>query len=191
MSRLSVVLCLASFVAASACAATLAAAPDIHTVAWKSATLPGSVCEAKQPIHLHDGRATVSSPEWGKVSVATEPPVYGRLSGSGQYAALGVICSNGGGTAASQLALARVVYGLSGSKLSVIGVVTPRHPAAKDVHVSLLTAKIVLGAVKATEYFYGSHDADCCPSGRATTYWLYIHGGLTPQVPKVTKQASG
>ncbi len=149
------------------------------------------MCDAKAPIHLHDGQAIVSSPRWGKVSVATEPPVYGQLSGSGQYAALGVICSNGGGTAASQLAFARVVYGLFGSKLSVIGVVTPRHPAAKGVHVSLLTAKIVLGAVKATEYFYGPHDADCCPSGRATTYWLYIHGGLTPQVPKVTKQASG
>ena len=34
----------------------------------------------------------------------------------------------------------------------------------------------------ASEYFYGPHDSDCCPSGRATTYWLYIHGGLTPQV---------
>ncbi len=191
MSRLPVGLGLAVLVAASACATAFAAAPDIHSVAWKSVTLPGSACDAKEPIHLHDGRAIVSSPKWGKVSVATEPPVYGSLSGSGQYAALGVICSNGGGTAASQLAFARVVYGLFGSKLNVIGVVMPRHRAGKDEHVSLITAKIVLGAVIATEYFYGSHDADCCPSGRATTYWLYIHGGLTPQVPKVTKQASG
>jgi hypothetical protein len=101
-----------------------------------------------------------------------------------------VICSNGGGTAASQLALARVVYALTGSKLGVIGIVTPRHAAARNVHVSLITARIVLGAVIATELFYGPRDPDCCPSGRATTYWLYIHGGLTPQVTKVTKQAS-
>ena len=178
--------------AASACATSFGAAPGIHSVSWKSATLPGSVCDSKAPIHLHGGQAVVSSTRWGKVSVTTEAPVYGQLNENGQYAALGVICSSaGGGTAASQLAFARVVYGLAGSKLSVIGIVTPRHPAAKDVHVSLLTAKIVPGAVIATEFFYGPHDADCCPSGRALTYWLFIHGGLTPQVPKITKQPAG
>jgi hypothetical protein len=187
--RVSLVLGVAMFTIT--CATAFGAGPNIHTVSWKSATVPGSVCGAKAPIHLHGGQAVASSSRWGRVTVTTEPPVYGRLSGAGQDAALGVICSNGGGTAASQLAFARVVYGLSGSKLSMIGVVTPRHPRAKGVHVSLITAKIVLGAVIATEYFYGPDDSDCCPSGRATTYWLYIHGGLTPQVPKVTKQASG
>ena len=187
--RVSLVLGVAVFTIT--CSTAFGAGPTIHAVSWKSATLPGSVCGAKAPIHLHDGQAVVSSSRWGKVSVATEPPSTAGSARAGQDAALGVICSNGGGTAASQLAFARVVYGLSGSKLNVIGVVTPRHPRAKEVHVSLITAKIVLGAVIATEYFYGPHDSDCCPSGRATTYWLYIHGGLTPQVPKVTKQASG
>ena len=192
MARLQISLALGFALFATSCVAAPAAAPNVHAVAWKSVTVPGSVCGAKAPIQLHDGQAVVTSTRFGRVSVSTEPPVYGDLSGSGQdVAALGVICSNGGGTAASQLAFARVVYGLTGSKLGVIGIVTPRQPAAEGVHVSLITARIVLGAVIATEYFYGSHDSDCCPSGRATTYWLYIHGGLTPQVPKVTKQASG
>ncbi len=190
-TRLPLSLVLGVVLSATACTAALAAAPSIHTVSWKTVTLPGSVCEAKAPIHLQGGQAVVSSARWGRVSVSTEPPVFGDLSGSGQdVAALGVICSTAGGTAASQLAFARVVYGLTGSKLGVIGIVTPRHPVAKGVHVSLITAKVALGAVIATEYFYGPHDSDCCPSGRATTYWLYIHGGLTPQVPKVTKQPS-
>ncbi len=194
LRRLSFAGALGVLAVVSMCATAIGAGPDIQSVSWKSVTVPGSVCGAMAPIHLHDGRAIVASTRWpgvSKVSVATEPPVYGSLSGSGQYAALGVICSNGGGTAASQLAFARVVYGLFGSKLNVIGVVMPRHRAGKDEHVSLITAKIVLGAVIATEYFYGPHDSDCCPSGRATTYWLYIHGGLTPQTTVVTRQPSG
>lgn len=175
-----------------AAAVALGAAPNIHATDWNAVTLPGAVCGAGRPIHLVKGQADVASSRWAgvhRVVVSREPTVaYGDLSGSGQdEAALGVICSNAGGTAAGQLAFAQVVFGLTGSSLRVIGIVTPRHPDPGR-HPALLTAKVVLGAVIVTELFYGPHDGDCCPSGRAKTYWLFIHGGLTPQTTVVTKQ---
>ncbi len=193
--RFRFLLGLAAAVSVTGWATALGAAPSIHSVSWSSVAVPGSVCGAKAPIHLRDGQAVISSTRWPgvrKVSVGTEPPVYGDLTGSGQdVASLGIVCSNGGGTAAGQLAFAQVVYGFTGSKLGVVGILTPRHRAAKDAHAPLLTAKIVRGAVRATEYFYGPQDGDCCPSGRATTVWLYIHGGLMPQATVVTKNAAG
>jgi hypothetical protein len=186
--RLAIVAALALL----AVAVANAAAPGIRSTDWNTVTLPGAVCGASAPIHLVDGQAVVDSSRWRgirRVLVSREQTVaYGDLSGSGDAgAALGVICSNDGGTAAGQLAFAQVVFGLTGSTLRVIGIVTPRHPNPGR-HPSLLTAKVAPGGVIATELFYGRNDGDCCPSGRATTRWLYSKGGLTPQPTVVTRE---
>ncbi|HEX4519440.1 MAG TPA: hypothetical protein VH063_07645 [Gaiellaceae bacterium] len=171
------------------------AAPNLHSTDWNAVTLPGAVCGSSKPIHLVAGRAVVSSSRWPgvrRVLVSREPKVaYGNFNGGGTgEAAVGVICSNDSGTAAGDLAATQVVFGIDGSSLHTIGIVTPRHPALPNLPPSLITVKLGLGAAIATEFFYGPHDADCCPSGRAKTYWLYIHGGLTAQPTKVTRQAS-
>jgi hypothetical protein len=165
---------------------------DVFGVDWKNVTLPGAACGATRPIRLHDGRGAVRSatwPWWAIVDVSVSPPSraegeYGDLDGDGttDEAAVGVVCSNGGGTAAGQLGFSYVIFCASENVLHLIGVVTPRQPLDPDAgHVPLLgSVEILRGKLLAQEAWYGPSDGTCCPSGRAATIWTYASGKLRP-----------
>jgi len=164
---------------------------DVYGVNWKNITLPGAACGTTHPIRLRNGRAFVRSaawPWWAIVDVSATPPSstdgeYGDLDGDGiDEAAVGVVCSNGGGTAAGQLGFSYVIFTAGENVLRVIGVITPRQPLDPEAgHVPLLASVEVLpGKVLTQEAWYGSNDGTCCPSGRATTIWRYAGGKLRP-----------
>lgn len=165
---------------------------DVYGVHWKNVTLPGAACGATHPIRLRNGWAVVRSaawPWWAIVDVFATPPHsrsggYGDLDGDGNSneAAVGVICSNGGGTGAGQLGSSSVIFSARENVLHVVGVIRPQQPLdAEAGHVPLLgPVEILRGKVLAQEAWYGPHDGTCCPSGRAATIWTYVGGRLRP-----------
>jgi hypothetical protein len=44
----------------------------------------------------------------------------------------------------------------------------------------LVPDSITHDEVTVTEYTYGPHDADCCPTGQATTVWQFEEGTFRP-----------
>jgi hypothetical protein len=166
---------------------------DLHKVNWSDVTLPGSVCGASNPIRLRDRRAPVRStrwPRWPNVHVYSgwTRVIYGDLDADGtDEAALAVSCDNGGGTAAGVLAYSEVIFTAGAHTPRVRGVVTPRT-RNPDEPASLIQVTIRPGKVVAHEYWYGPHDGTCCPSGRSTTVWTYIHGELVAGKTTVTKK---
>jgi hypothetical protein len=169
---------------------------DIHKVDWLNVSLPGSVCGATHSIRLHRGRAVIDSRRWPSVPRVTVdagwiPVVYGNLDGVGQdEAALVVGCNNGGGTADGYLAYAQVIFTAARYSPRVIGVVTPKQPRKADRLPTLITVKLRRGKVIAREAWYGPHDGTCCPTGRTTTIWTYVHGRLRAGTPRITKVPS-
>jgi hypothetical protein len=167
---------------------------DLHHVNWKAAMLPGRVCGVPHAIHLRGGKAFVRSPRWPnlpriEVAGGWNPVVYGDLDGDGlDEAALGVFCSNGGGTAAGVLAYAQVVYRAGTSSALAVGVLRP-HWQPKRALPTLLTVVLRRGRVIGREAFYGPRDGTCCPSGRARTVWAYRHGTLRFASSRVTRRA--
>jgi hypothetical protein len=168
---------------------------DLHQVNWPNVALPGSVCGANHPIHLHHHVAVVVSHRWGKhwrsaswpawprvtVDGAWNPTVYGDLDGDGKdEAAVVVGCSNGGGTAAGFLAYAQVLFTAGKKSPRVIAILTPQQRPNPNVLPTLLQVTIRRGEVIAHEAWYGVNDGTCCPSGRSTTTWQYIGGKLKP-----------
>jgi hypothetical protein len=167
---------------------------DVFGVGWKNITLPSAACGATHPIRLRNGSAYVHSaawPWWAIVVVSATPPSwkdgeYGDLDGDGNTneAAVGVVCSNGGGTAAGQLGFSYVIFQAREYEhvLRAVGVIRPRQPFnPEEGHVPLLgSVEILPGKVLAQEAWYGPHDGTCCPSGRATTIWTYARGKLRP-----------
>jgi hypothetical protein len=115
--------------------------------------------------------------------------VYGDLRvGEGEAAALQIVCFNRGGTAAGQLAFAVVVYSAGQRAPTVLGVLTPRLRSGAE-HVPILTpAAITHDEVVLTEFFYGPHDADCCPTGKATTVWRLEGGAFHPASTVVQRE---
>jgi hypothetical protein len=159
---------------------------------WNRALLPGSVCGVDHPIRLHSGYATAYSRRWPAVSpieAARGRVVYGDLlGGPGDAAALQIVCVNRGGTAAGQLAFAVVVYAAGQRGPKVLGVLTPRLRSSRT-HVPILTpAAITHDKVVLTEFYYGPHDADCCPTGRATTAWRFRAGAFRPASTVVQRE---
>jgi WD40 repeat protein len=161
---------------------------DLRQLDWAGVTVPAQVCSGTGSVQLHQGEATISTHRYSRVTVeATQAPVYGRLSTAGpDVAALSVWCLIGG-TAASQVDQGFVVYDGSQGYPRVIGVITPRHRTSGGVHIPyVLKVAIRPGQIAAYEAWYTSTDADCCPSGRATTTWRYQGGRLVPQNTQVT-----
>jgi hypothetical protein len=157
---------------------------DLHRFDWNSALLPGSVCGFAHPIKLHSGYATGYSLRWPALSpieTARGRIVYGDLlGGGGDAAALQVVCVNRGGTAAGQLGFAVVVFAAGQRAPKVLGVLTARLRSS-GTHVPILTpAALTHGEVVLTELYYGRQDADCCPTGRATTVWRFTAGTFHP-----------
>jgi hypothetical protein len=164
--------------------------PQVRAVDWRRVAVPGAACGARNAIHTRPntwGDAFVRSavfPWWPAVAVATgsNGVRYGDLDGDRrQEAALTVVCSNAGGTAAGQLAFSSVIFGARGRLLKSIGIITPRQPLDPAAsHVPLLWAEIRRGRVIAHEAWYGPHDGSCCASGRVRTIWAYSNGALRP-----------
>jgi hypothetical protein len=178
---------------------------DLHQVDWANVTLPGAVCGASHPIHVHRHLALVVSHRWGKrwrspawpawprvtVDSGWNPIVYGDLDGDGSdEAALGVGCSNGGGTADGYLAYAQVIFAAGKKSPQVIGIVTPQQRPNPNVLPTLLQVAIRRAKVVAHEAWYGPNDGTCCPSGRSTTTWKYANGRLRPVKTVVQKGPS-
>jgi hypothetical protein len=178
-----------------------AATQSLHGVAWGNVTLPGSACEARRPIAMHNGSGFVSpiprhwssAHFYGKrgVTVSDGPSavvVYGELAGTGnENAGLQVLCSNGGGTADGQLLWDWVIFSDRDRRLSVVGVVKPKVQAPHE-HATLLQIIMKPGELIAHEFFYGPYDGTCCSSGRATTIWTYSHGVLRASTPVITRR---
>jgi hypothetical protein len=148
---------------------------DLRRFDWNNAVLPGSVCGIGHLIRLHSGYETAYSRRWPALSpieAARGRVVFGDLSGvAGGAATLQIVCFNRGGTAARQLAFAVVVYSAGQHAPRALGVLTPRFPS-RGRHVPILTpTAITHDRILLTELFYGSHDADCCPTGKAETAW--------------------
>ncbi|HEX3541151.1 MAG TPA: hypothetical protein VHT75_12010 [Acidimicrobiales bacterium] len=156
--------------------------------------VPGSVCNASQPIRLHAGKATIAAPATLKagtasVTVSAGNVVYGALTGAGEdESALNVWCTNTGGTADGQLKNSLVVYSTATGSLQVIGSLTAQQPLqdqAKVGHVPYLDGSpnrtiIQPGRISVHELWYGPNDGTCCPSIRATTTWTYAGGAFQP-----------
>ena len=165
---------------------------DLHTIDWNQAVVPGSVCGADHPIKLDTGYATVRSHRWPavpRVYVDRGRVVYGDLNGDRRdEAALQIVCANLGGTAAGQLAFAVVVYSPGIRASAAVGVLTPVLRSSGR-HVPILVPDSVThDKVMVTEYTYGPHDADCCPTGKATTVWQFKAGTFRPASTHVQRR---
>jgi hypothetical protein len=169
-------------------------------VNWGEVSLPGSVCGAARSIQLHHRHAVISTRRFASVlgdglhqvtvNSGWNPVVHADLDGDGRdETALVVACETGGGTADDVLAYAQVIFTTTGDRAKALGVVVPRVQL-KDELPTLLTVTIRRGSIVAHETFYGSHDGTCCPSGRATTIWVYRSHSLKPKAPSITRQPS-
>lgn len=167
---------------------------NLHTVRWKGAAVPGSVCGSFQPmVQLHGGQGFATSHRWPPESIvefvgAWDSVVYGDLDGDGKdEAAVGVYCSNGGGTADAVLAYARVIYTEAARGPTVLGVIRPRARSQRPALIQV--TKIEPGKVTVSETLYGSNDSTCCPSGRAVTTWALRNGKLVPLTTTIIETA--
>jgi len=154
---------------------------NLHHVNWHNVTIPGKLCRVKGKIRLHKGQARISHSGYGPLDVLTSGPAYGNLGHGQQVAALQVWCDNQGGTAAGQLAEGLIVFSGAGGKLHVLGTLTPQYRPRSETHIPYIVVKSI-GAerIVTTEYWYTSTDADCCPSGRATTPWRWNGRSFKP-----------
>lgn len=84
-----------------------------------------------------------------------------------------------------------VIFTATGKSLKVIGTVTSRQPPTPNVHVPLLGPVMIRpGRIIVPEYWYGTRDRNCCPSGRATTVWRYANGVLRPETTIIKRRPS-
>jgi len=154
---------------------------NLHHVNWGDVTIPGQVCRVKGMIRLHKGQARISHSGYGPLQVSAFGPSYGDLGGGQQIAALQVWCSRQGGTAAGQVAEGLIVFSGAGGRLHPLGTLTPQYHPHSAAHIPYLAvAGVGAERIVTTEYWYTSSDADCCPSGRATTTWHWNGRSFSP-----------
>lgn len=147
---------------------------NLHRVNWADVTIPGALCRVKSTIRLHKGQARISRSGYGPLQVLTSGPAYGDLGHGQQVAALAVWCDNQGGTAAGELAQGLAVSGTAGSRLYWLGTLTPQYRPRGGAHIPFISAgRIGRDRIVTTEYWYASGDPDCCPTGRASTSWVW------------------
>ena len=62
-----------------------------------------------------------------------------------------------------------------------LGTLTPQYRPRSAAHIPFIVVKSI-GAerIVTTEAWYASTDADCCPSGRATTSWHWTGHSFRP-----------
>jgi hypothetical protein len=163
-------------------------AGDLHQVDWDSAPLPPQVCGIPGLTTLSNGLARATSQTWGAVTVGVVQVAYGDLLGDdGDEAAVEVYCSNGGGTAASNLEYALAVYTSRSGRLVSLGVLRAQRQDADQRSTLLSVATWAEGSVVVTEHYYRSADGTCCPSGIAETPWRWEGDIPSPGPPHVVQ----
>lgn len=166
---------IATVLGTGAPASARAAAVDLHHVSFLNRTIPGATCESKTPITLHNGRGKGGH---GLVVELYGSRHYGDLNHDGHADAVkNVLCSTGGGTAASDVKYSLIAFSGSGGRVHLLrGLIVTKH-VWPGVHAALLSAPRIVGETAyVTEDLYAPTDADCCPGQRADAAWVYLHG---------------
>jgi hypothetical protein len=175
---------------------------DLETVDWDDVTAPGAACFASRPIKLHHGSALLHHrtqqaalrrrPYSLQVAARRGVPdvTYGHLQRRGvSNAAVPLLCSNESGTADGVLLDSLSVFSGANGRVHLLGLITPQVRPGKQEPDTLIGHPLFEHhRILVQEYFYGPKDGDCCPSGRATTVWVYRQGRLTPQIPTITTE---
>jgi hypothetical protein len=175
---------------------------DLASVDWNDVTAPGAACLTARAIHLHHGyavlhhrtrrEALLRRPYSLEIDIKKGVPdvTYGDLQRPGVGdAAVSMFCSDQSGVAEGILLYSVPVYSGASGHLRLLGLITPQIKPGKEEPVTLLgPPRFRRRTIIVTEDFYGSKDDVCCPSGRATTVWVYRHGRLTPRAPIVTTE---
>lgn len=168
---------------------------DLRSVTWPEATIPGATCFSAAPLKLTAGQATVpASPIPHQVSLLAgfEPSslAYGPVEGAGTTdAAVLTECGNPAMNGDAWLLDSIVVFSGRGGTLHVLGVL---HPVNQDADAQVSRFQDVSagdGQVTATEIFFGPHDPNSDPTGRATTVFTYSGGTFTAH-STITQQPS-
>jgi hypothetical protein len=193
----SIRLIISSVVAAAALTATgafaltyqeaSAQALGAQGVNWGDIAVPGQMCEVSGNIQLHDGTASVSHSGLGPLDVSLGTVTHGFLAHGFGVAALNILCSNQGGTAAGQLADGIVVFATAGQP-RFLGLLTPQFREPQAAHIPFIAVEHIdtQGHIATAEYFYTPSNADCCPTGRAVTIWKWTGRTFSPGLTKVT-----
>jgi hypothetical protein len=165
--------------------------PDGHTVNWGDIAVPGQLCQVDGWIQLHDGIARLSHSGLGPLFVQMIAVTHGDLERGFPVAALQVLCSNQGGTAAGKLADGIFVFASAG-RPRFLGLLTPQYrpeQLAPSYIPTMSVAHIDTQAhIATTEYFYTPANPDCCPSGRASTIWTWTGRTFIPGRTKITSR---
>ncbi|WP_328878595.1 hypothetical protein [Streptomyces sp. NBC_00299] len=163
---------------------------DLEVLDWRNTAIPGGLCRHQGSISLRDGTATnvpstFDGPEPNMpqdVSAFTDEVVYGDLTGDGRWeAALPVLCSNHDSTAAGQRAMGVMVFDGAAGRLRLIGTLTTQQPRLGEPPNYIRVEKITRGSITTTETFYGTADANCCPTGLADSAWHFTQGKLVAE----------
>jgi hypothetical protein len=85
-------------------------------------------------------------------------------------------CSLGGGTASSDVKNSFVVFTATPKRVKVLGVIASRHVWRGTPAALLEWGGVRNHKAKIREFLYGSSDATCCPSFRATSRWTAKDG---------------
>lgn len=161
----------------------------LRRVDWASVEISGAFCRVPHLVKFTAGNAKAVSTSFGHVQLTVlGRPVFGDLLGARDgEAALPVMCDNGGGTAAGQIASAYAIYTKRGPNLILLGTVTSQFNP-RGVHITLVgDVRMRRGSLTVTEAWYRPRDGDCCPSGGANTRWTVQHGRLVPHHPVVAR----
>ena len=163
----------------------------VQRVNWGDVTIPGRLCEVKGDIRLHDGQATVRHSGYGiPLDVYTTTVTHGYLEHGLPVTALQIWCATTGGTAAGQIAEGIFVFASPGGQPHLLGTLTPQYNPSAAVHIPYIAVNRIDTArhITVTEYFYSAANADCCPTGRATTIWKWTGRTFIPGRTKVTSR---
>ena len=183
----------AALTVASGFALTAAEAPAqaLHAqgVNWGDIAIPGQMCEVSGNIQLHDGTARLSHSGLGPLVVQLGTVTRGFLAHGFGVAALNILCSNQGGTAAGQLADGIFVFASAGPA-RFLGLLTPQYREPQAPHIPFTAVEHIdtQGHIATAEYFYTPSNADCCPTGRAITIWKWTGRTFIPGRTTITSR---
>jgi len=165
--------------------------PGAHSVNWGDIAVPGQLCKVNDQIQLHDGVARLSHSGLGPLFVQLIAVTHGDLARGFPVAALQLLCSNQGGTAAGELAEGIFVFASAGQP-RFLGLLTPQYrpkqPAPSYIPTLTVTHIDTQRHIATTEYFFTPADANCCPSGRASTIWTWTGRGFIPGRTNITSR---
>jgi hypothetical protein len=153
---------------------------------WENARLTAEFCGVSGPIQFKGDGARAPSATYGEVDLVMGTPEYGRLDVPiGAVAAIWVDCNNTGGTGAGDLGSAYIIVAQQRDRLVSLAEITPQAQIGdRSQEVDAVTFHGHF--IQVSENWYRSEDADCCPSGRATTIWTYQGGVFRPGIPHIT-----